>query len=257
MSFWQGENVWNNVLVPQAWDFSSLCKQGHINTCLWFICGYAFHSLLAPNYPKLQNSILRQSLSLLSGFRTNFLRFICLIFIAFTVLCIYFSAVLSLLLWKHERWATTKLELHPTQRGHAETSEPPRANRHNVISKPFLPPSICPSAGGKAAEQRRYCSVQAHSWHRSPTAAWKLGREHWCWGPLNSCMGHAARGCPAAAGRGSKSPSHLLSLSGSTKHSPIWWKLEWYQGDFSPSTSPSINRYRLYLVVKRNDPGTG
>lgn len=83
-----------------------------------------------------------------------------------------------------------------------------------------------------------------------------LGREPWCQGHLSSCMGHAARGCPAAAGRGSKSPSHLLGLSGSTNHSPKCCKLEQYQ-DFSPSTSPSVNWYGLCLVGNCNDPGTG
>lgn len=48
-----------------------------------------------------------------------------------------------------------------------------------------------------------------------------LGRECQSLDRLNSCMGHAARGCPAAAGRGFKSRSHLLGLSGSTNHSPI------------------------------------
>lgn len=115
---------------------------------------------------------------------------------------IYFSAVLSLLLWKHERWATSKLELHPTQRGHTETSEPPQANRHDVISKPFLPPNICPSAGGKAAEQRRYCSVQPHSWHRSPTAAWKSWQGMPEPGPLEQLHGARSQRLPSCCWKG-------------------------------------------------------
>lgn len=91
----------------------------------------------------------------------------------FTVLLIYFSAVLHLLSWKHERWATSKLELHHMQWGNMETFEPPQGNRNSMISKPLLPPNICPSAWGKAADQRRYCSIQPRSWHRSPRAVWK------------------------------------------------------------------------------------
>lgn len=93
--------------------------------------------------------------------------YFCLIFV-FTAL--FISLLYSI--WYPESMRDEQHQnLNYTKQG--ETMQRPRSlpqgKKKALSPSKYLPLLL----GGKAAEQRRYCSVQPHCWHRSPTAAWK------------------------------------------------------------------------------------
>lgn len=144
-------------------------------------------------------------------------------------------AALHLLPWKQERWATPKLELRHTQRGHAETSEPPQGNRHDVISKPFLPPHLCPSVVGQGSRAKKILFCSTPFLAAQPNSSMEILAG-------NTSAGAVAWGIQPEAAQLllEEAASHPLSYqgpSGSTDSSPIQQRL-WQYHKTSPHPSP-------------------
>lgn len=78
------------------------------------------------------------------------------------MLFIYFSAVLHLLSWKHERWATPKLELSHTWWGQAKTSERPGRKRTQHHLQALSPSKYMPFCWGQDSSRAKkilFCST--------------------------------------------------------------------------------------------------